>query len=97
MICRPTGQEPVKAIRWTPGWRTSAIPGSSPPGSRASAPGGTPASCSAATSACAQAGDWAAGLRITALPAASAAAVMPAGIASGKFHGAITAATPRPT
>jgi hypothetical protein len=31
------------------------------------------------------------------LPAASAAAVMPHGIASGKFQGAITAATPRGT
>ena len=41
------------------------------------------------------AGDCSAGFRTAALPAASAAAVMPQGIASGKFHGEITAATPR--
>ena len=42
-------------------------------------------------------GDCSAGFSTTALPAASAAAVMPQGIASGKFQGAITAATPRGT
>ena len=41
------------------------------------------------------AGDCSAGFSTAALPAASAAAVMPHGIASGKFQGAITAATPR--
>ena len=40
-------------------------------------------------------GDCSAGLSTTALPAARAAPVIPAGIASGKFHGAMTAATPR--
>ena len=37
-----------------------------------------------------------AGLRITVLPAASAAATPPQGIASGKFHGETTTTTPRP-
>src|SRR4029079_4691101 len=37
-----------------------------------------------------------AGLRITALPAASAAATPPVGIANGKFHGETTTTTPRP-
>ena len=37
------------------------------------------------------AGVCSAGLRITGLPATSAATVMPAGMASGKFHGAMTA------
>ena len=36
-----------------------------------------------------------AGLKTTALPVTSAAATMPGGIASGKFHGAITTPTPR--
>ena len=43
------------------------------------------------------AGDCSAGLSTTALPVASAAAVIPHGIASGKFQGEITAATPRGT
>ena len=36
-----------------------------------------------------------AGLRMTEFPHASAAAVIPQGIASEKFHGGITATTPR--
>ena len=38
-----------------------------------------------------------AGLRITVLPAASAAATPPQGIASGKFHGETTTTTPLPS
>ena len=37
-----------------------------------------------------------AGLRITVLPAASAAATPPHGMASGKFQGETTTTTPRP-
>ena len=40
-------------------------------------------------------GDCSAGFITTVLPVASAAVVMPVRIASGKFHGAMTAATPR--
>ena len=40
-------------------------------------------------------GDCSAGLRITVFPATSAATVMPLGIASGKFQGGMTTATPR--
>ena len=43
----------------------------------------------------ATAGVCSAGLKQTALPATSAAVTMPVGMASGKFHGAMTAATPR--
>ena len=57
--------------------------------------GGTPASRSAATSSSAQAGDCSAGLSTTALPVARPAEIIPSGIASGKFHGEITATTPR--
>ena len=39
-------------------------------------------------------GACSAGLRITVLPATRAALAIPAVIASGKFHGAITATTP---
>ena len=40
-------------------------------------------------------GACSAGLSTTALPAASPAETMPVGMARGKFHGAITATTPR--
>ena len=40
-------------------------------------------------------GDCSAGFMTTVLPVTSAAAVMPVRIASGKFHGAMTTATPR--
>ena len=43
----------------------------------------------------AQPGVCSAGLRITALPVASPAAIIPSGIATGKFQGEITATTPR--
>ena len=36
-----------------------------------------------------------AGLKHTVLPATSAAVTMPVGMASGKFHGAMTTPTPR--
>ena len=96
-MSRPTALEPVKAITCTRGSRTSAAPTSPNPGSSESAPAGTPASRSACTRISADAGDCSAGFSTTALPAASAAAVIPAGIASGKFQGEITAATPRGT
>ena len=38
----------------------------------------------------AQCRTWGAGLMMTELPAASAASVLPAGIATGKFHGGAT-------
>jgi hypothetical protein len=94
-ISSPTAPEPVKAIVWTPGWATSAAPTSPSPGSSDSASRGTPPACSASTTASAQAGDCSAGLSTTPLPVASPAATMPAAIASGKFHGATTATTPR--
>ena len=40
-------------------------------------------------------GDCSAGFMMTVFPVTSAATVMPVSIASGKFHGAITAVTPR--
>ena len=56
---------------------------------------GTPPARNARTSSNAHAGDCSAGLSTTAFPVASAAAVIPAGIARGKFHGEMTATTPR--
>ena len=79
----------------TPGCATSAAPASPSPGSSEIAAGGTPPARSAWTSRSAHPGDCSAGLSTTALPVASAAEVIPHAIASGKFHGAITATTPR--
>ncbi len=96
-ISRPTASEPVKAMAWTSGWATSAAPASPSPGRKEIASGGTPPARSAWTSWWANAGDCSAGLSTTALPAASAAEVMPQGMASGKFQGEMTATTPRGT
>ena len=95
MISRPTGPLPVNAIVATSRWRTSAAPASPSPGTSAIAPAGTPPSRSARTTMYPQPGDCSAGLRTTVLPVARPAAVMPMGIAIGKFHGAITPTTPR--
>ena len=95
MIARPTGSEPVNAIACTRGSRTSAAPTWPSPGSNDNTERGTPPARSACSSRCAKPGDCSAGLSTTALPTASAAAVIPQAIASGKFHGEITATTPR--
>ena len=55
-----------------------------------------PPCAEAARRACATSGVCSAGLAMTALPAASAAATWPVKIASGKFHGLMQAKTPRP-
>ena len=94
-ISSPTWLEPVKAMVCTRGSRTSAAPTSPSPGRRASASGGTPASRSARTSMKAHPGACSAGFSTTALPVASPAATMPQGMATGKFHGEMTATTPR--
>ena len=67
-----------------------------PPGSRIRASSGTPARCSSATALAAISGVCGAGLASTALPTASAAAICPVKIASGKFQGLIATNTPRP-
>ncbi len=58
-------------------------------------PGGAPAASRRRAICAAISGVGPAGLTITGLPATSAALVMPVRIASGKFHGAMTSATPR--
>ncbi len=61
---------------------------------RLNAPAGTPARTRMSVSAQAQAGTSSAGLNTTQLPYASAGAIFHAGIASGKFQGAISPITP---
>ena len=96
MMRRPTSMDPVKAMRSTPGWRTRKSP-TSPPGlgRKLTVPGGAPAASRMRTSCAAMTGVGPAGLTMTGLPATSAALVMPVRMASGKFQGAITRATPR--
>ena len=78
------------------GVATSAAPTSPSPGRKLSTPCGTPGGEQGLDDArIAHAGDCSAGLRTTALPVARPAATMPHGIANGKFHGPITATTPR--
>ena len=88
---------PVRMTELTSGWFTSSRP-SLPPeqGTNCSAFFETPARQkhwhnSHPTSTVSDAG-----LRITVLPAASAAATPPHGMAIGKFHGDITTTTPLP-
>ena len=59
------------------------------------APLGTPASSSISISIAPMTGVKLAGFMTTVLPVTSAATVMPARIAIGKFHGATTSTTPR--
>ncbi len=94
-ISSPTSLEPVKAIKRVLGCSTIALPKVLPdPGQKFTTPGGMPASSSTSMYRAAMVGDSLEGFRITVLPVTIAAAVMPAIIAKGKFHGEITAHTP---
>ncbi len=95
-MSRPTALEPVKAMSAMRGSRTRAAPTVSPtPGRKCSTSFGTPASHSREQSTCAMPGVCSAGLTMTVLPVTRAATVMPQQIASGKFQGLMTTATPR--
>ncbi len=87
----------MNATTATPGCSTSRAPTNSPgPGSSWITPGGAPAATSASTRQAAMVGVCSAGFKITVLPATRAATVIPVGMASGKFQGEMTAATPFP-
>ena len=91
----PVPVSPVKEIFATRGSVTRALPTSAPgPGSTETASSGTPASTSSSPSIRAVSGVYDAGLRTTALPAASAGATFHVAIISGKFQGTIRALTP---
>src|ERR1700722_17102257 len=94
-MSRPTAFDPVKAINRVLGCSTIALPNVAPePGQKLTTPPGIPASSSTSTNLAAIEGESLEGLRMTVLPGTMAAAVMPAIIANGKFHGGITAPTP---
>ena len=78
------------------GVATSAAPIRPSPGRKHSASAGTPAWCNSWMACAATSGVCSAGLATTVLPAASAAAIWPTKMASGKFHGLMQTNTPRP-
>ncbi len=88
MMCFPVRVEPVNTIFATPGWSTRALPATGPsPGSTWNSPSGSPASRASSASRRAVSGVVSAGLRRTALPAASAGASPQAAMGIGKFQG----------
>src|SRR5439155_5461164 len=92
---RPTSVEPVKETRRASGWRTRGEPTSLPvPVTRFTTPRGRPASSRIWTRLYAESGVSWAGLSTTVLPHISAGMVFQEGMAIGKFHGVIKAATP---
>ena len=92
---RPTSAEPVNETKRIPGCVTSASPSSPPgPGTKLTTPWGMPASAMSSTTRAATTGVSEDGLSTMVFPLTTAAMAMPARMASGKFHGAITAPTP---
>ncbi len=88
---RPTAVEPVKETTSLTSIR--AAPSCAPPGSREKTSAGS-ASASSPASLAAQAVASGAGLSSTQLPVARAGAAFHSGMASGKFQGVISPATP---
>ncbi|MNI82417.1 hypothetical protein D3C73_1391280 [compost metagenome] len=94
-MARPLAVPPVNDTMRTPGCSTRRRPTVDPsPVTTLRMPGGKPASRAMRPSA--NAGDevTSEGLRMTALPAASAGATFCASIVSGEFHGVIATTTP---
>jgi hypothetical protein len=91
----PVAVEPVKLIAFTRASFSIASPTTLPcPIARLNTPGGNPARLMISANAQAQPGTRSAGLKTTVLPYASAGAIFHAGIAIGKFHGAMMPTTP---
>jgi hypothetical protein len=94
----PARVEPVKDTMSISGCREMASPTLGPsPSTMLKTPLGTPASPNTSRSFAVITGDCSAGIITTVLPATSAAVDIPVRIASGKFQGAMTTATPRPS
>ncbi len=92
---RPTSVEPVNDTTRTSSLASMASPTSLPPPvTRLTTPGGTPASSRILTKFTADNGVSVAGLKTTVFPQTSAGMIFHDGIAIGKFHGVMTAATP---
>jgi hypothetical protein len=85
---------PVKKILSTPGWLTSALPPTGPPGTTLTTPGGNPTSVAICPSRRHVYGASSGGLITIVFPAASAGASVCPNDTNGPFHGTITAITP---
>src|ERR1700757_4929235 len=95
-MSRPTVFDPVKAIKRVLGCSTKALPKVAPdPGQKFTTPSGIPASCRTSKNFAAIVGESLDGFRMTEFPHTTAAEVIPAMMANGKFQGGITAPTPR--
>ena len=95
---RPAAVEPVNDTRSTLGSVTIASPTSAPPRTTCSRPSGRPASRKTASNiAPPQTGVCGSGLRITALPTASAGATTRMPSTDGEFQGVIAPITPAGT
>ncbi len=93
---RGLGRDPVRTTAATSGWvtRRAARPRRRRTGGTAARRRGPGLPQAASARSQAVSTDSGAGLRITALPAASAASTPPAGMAKGKFHGGATTTVP---
>jgi hypothetical protein len=92
---RPVSSEPVKEMARTWGWATRGLPTPVPePLTKLRTPGGSPVAWRISTSRSEVRGAWEAGLKTTVLPHTRAGAIFQAGIAMGKFQGAMSAVTP---
>src|SRR3954471_5562487 len=90
-----TAFEPVNATKRVLGCSTTALPNVAPePGQKFTTPSGMPASSSTSKNFAAMVGESLEGFKMTVLPQTTAAQVIPAMIAQGKFHGGMTAPTP---
>ncbi len=94
-MSRPTATDPVNAIVCTRGCAHERGARLALAGQQRERARGDAALAQRAHELQRAAGRLLGGLQQRALPVASAAAVIPSGIASGKFHGAMTPTTPR--
>ena len=90
---RPARAVPVKRI-WATGAETRAAPASVWPWTTASRPSGRPARAKTRAIRSPHSGTWGEGLRTTPLPAMSATATSPSGVANGSLAGPRTPTTP---
>src|SRR5439155_26310186 len=91
----PTGPDPVKLTAVTAGSRNKSGPTTVPdPSTTLKTPAGRRAAAAVSPSSVAMWDDASAGLSTTVLPNARAGAAFQSGIASGKFHGVMSATTP---
>src|SRR5450830_1384051 len=91
----PTAEDPVKLTARTRSSHRSAEPITAPePRSTLKTPGGIPAADAVSASSVATYEDASAGLSTTVFPNAIAGAAFQSGIATGKFHGVMSATAP---